>query len=177
MNDKQYIINKLSSGNDKIKEALKAMYDNSPQVLYDQVWDISEKLETIYQEVEDEIHQEAIQEAIQEESYNIDDLVNKCVEYLEEYIIDNIDENQDYFGDYIHEIADQETPHYYHDIFRYASDNSVIQHWESELTEGGEEPYKVIQIAIYEYITQQLWEKLDDLIQAVEESLLDEEDK
>ena len=91
-----------------------------------------------------------------EKDYQISSLIiDACAEYD-----DLIDEDEDYTDeDLIHEIADNAVPIHYWDIAQYAAWNSGLM---QKIPETGQscEPYKMIQMNIYEEICEGLYEHI-----------------
>ena len=89
-----------------------------------------------------------------EKDYQLSSLIiDACAEYD-----DLIDEDEDYVDeDLIHEIADNAVPIYYWDIAQYAAWNPILM---QEIPDCGSdsEPYKQIQMNIYEAICEGLHE-------------------
>ena len=92
-----------------------------------------------------------------EKNYKISDLIiDACDSFDNDYDWgedgDNYDEQ-----DTIHEIADSAVPIYYWDIAQYAAWNTILM---QEIPECGREcePYKMIQMNIYEAICEGLYE-------------------
>ena len=87
-----------------------------------------------------------------EKDYQISSLIiDACDEYD-----DLIDKDEDYIDeDLIHEIADSAVPIYYWDIGQYAAWNPILM---QEIPDCGSnsEPYKMIQMNIYEAICEGL---------------------
>ena len=83
--------------------------------------------------------------------YSIEGLIENAIDVLKnEYEYDDIDSA-------IHEIADNEIPIYYWDIAQYAAWNTELM---MDIPECGREcePYKQIQLNIYEAICEGLYE-------------------
>ena len=94
-----------------------------------------------------------------EKNYQLSDLIiDACDSFDNDYDWgedgDNYDEQ-----DTIHEIADQAVPIYYWDIAQYAAWNTELM---QEIPETGREcePYKMIQMNIYEAICEGLYEHI-----------------
>lgn len=88
---------------------------------------------------------------------NLQDLKDDALAELQDWI-DNEGLSKSAVDDIILEIADSTTPIYYADIVEYTHD---VGHYTPELAEGCD-VYKTIQIAIYEEITNHLYDWLRD---------------
>ena len=91
-------------------------------------------------------------EETKEKDYKISDLIEDACDTFDEEWSDDYDEH-----DQIHEIADNAVPIYYWDIAQYAAWNTELM---QEIPECGREcePYKMIQMNIYEAICEGLYE-------------------
>ena len=89
-----------------------------------------------------------------EKDYELKDLIIDACDTFDEEWSDDYDEY-----DQIHEIADNAVPIYYWDIAQYAAWNTELM---TEIPEIGREcePYKMIQMNIYEAICEGLYEHL-----------------
>jgi len=87
-----------------------------------------------------------------EKNYQLSDLIEDACDVYDEGYAGDINEH-----DTIHEIADGAVPIYYWDIAQYAAWNTGLM---QEIPETGREcePYKMIQMNIYEAICQGLYE-------------------
>ena len=87
-----------------------------------------------------------------EKDYQLKDLIIDACDTFDEEWSDDYDEH-----DQIHEIADNAVPIYYWDIAQYAAWNTWLM---QEIPECGREcePYKMIQMNIYEAICEGLYE-------------------
>ena len=87
-----------------------------------------------------------------QKDYELKDLILDACDTFDEEWSDDYDEH-----DQIHEIADNAVPIYYWDIAQYAAWNTWLM---QEIPEIGREcePYKMIQMNIYEAICQGLYE-------------------
>ena len=95
-------------------------------------------------------------EETKEKDYRLSDLIIDACDTLD-HDWEDIQKGEYDLHDMIHEIADQAVPIYYWDIAQYAAWNTIIMQ-EIPETGIGCEPYKMIQINIYEIICEGLHE-------------------
>ena len=90
-----------------------------------------------------------------EKDYQLSDLISDACEELDERWVSEEDD----VSDIIHEVADNAVPIYYWDIAQYAAWNTWLM---QEVPEIGHdcEPYKMIQLNIYEAICDGLYEHI-----------------
>ena len=97
------------------------------------------------------------------------EMLNSAVEELKERLQDSPNDDE---SDIISEIADSHTPIYYYDILQMAAENMFLALNEPDIGpafDGSPTPINIIAANIYEAIEQELWDKLEDIKEEIEE--------
>lgn len=78
---------------------------------------------------------------------------SSLAQYVLENHIDNVDTHWDAIADAINDIANEETPHYYQDVFSVLlSPNISFDMDDSGLIDGTKDVFRICQIRIYEQL-------------------------
>ncbi|UAW07668.1 overcome classical restriction [Salmonella phage STP-SP1] len=105
------------------------------------------------------------------------DLQSHAFELLKERIAyEDIQDASD-AGDAIHEVAGDVTPHYYHEIFTVmAADGIDIDFEDSGLIPETKDVSRICQARIYEQLTIDMWNNVDQIVDEYLETLEDTSD-
>lgn len=101
-----------------------------------------------------------------------------ALELLKERIqYDDIRDSSD-ASDAIHEIADDVTPHYYHEIFMVmAADGVGIDFEDSGLIPDTKDVSRICQARIYEQLTIDMYAEVDSLVEEYVDSIEEEDEE
>lgn len=99
------------------------------------------------------------------------DLLAHAEELLKERIWSDDITDSDDAGDAIYEVADEVTPHYYHEIFTVMAADGIDNSFEDEgLIPDTKDVTRICQARIYEQIIIDLYGKVDEMIEEYEAS-------
>nr|DAP74201.1 MAG TPA: hypothetical protein [Caudoviricetes sp.] len=106
------------------------------------------------------------------------DLQAHALELLKERIVGEDIQDSDDAYDAIHEIADDVTPHYYHEIFTVmAADGIDLDFDDSGLIPDTKDVSRICQARIYEQLTLDMYAEVDALVEEYVDSLEEEDEE
>lgn len=109
-----------------------------------------------------------------ERTTTIDDLISDIEDEIKDEFLELLDDR--HYQDRLHEMVDNAIPIYYSDLARMLADDTSLASVDDEgLVEGVNDVFKIIQIAIYERLSQAAHAKFDELKDEFEDFKSDNE--